>query len=218
MIRHYWDEKQLLFLKKHAKGKPFKELTGLFNAAFSLNLTPSQVKSGCGYHGIKTGMRGKGVRERILPVGSERVLDRRCGYTHVKASMEDRRGAKGGCRGTWILKHHLIWESVNGPKPAHHLIIFADQNKHNVAIENLLLVSKREYFYMIKNGLLTNNTELTRINHAFAKHRLAIVDAVDRLTGNAGHKKHYTANDAYRRYKGRHANNTGAGLNVRRGG
>jgi hypothetical protein len=192
------------FLKKNAKGKSFKELTALFNKTFSLSLTEEQVKSGCYYHGIKTGYRkdkgfqwGNSAEKRILPVGTEKVKNRRYGETYVKVSMKGRNRKDGGWQGTWVLKHYLIWESVNGPKPAHHLIIFADQNKSNFAIENLLLVSKREYFYMIKNGLLTNNTELTRTNLAIAKHKLAIIGAVERLVG---HKRHYAVADKYRRY------------------
>jgi hypothetical protein len=38
------------------------------------------------------------------------------------------------------------------------------------------------FFYMAKYGLLTGSAELTRANHAIAKHALAIADAVRRLT------------------------------------
>lgn len=55
MKRHCWSEKELAFLKKNAKGKPFKDLALMLNEAFSLSLTTKQVKSRSHYYGIKTG-------------------------------------------------------------------------------------------------------------------------------------------------------------------
>jgi hypothetical protein len=38
----------------------------------------------------------------------------------------------------------ILWEEVNGPIPARHKVIFVDNNKQNVVIDNLLLVTFEE--------------------------------------------------------------------------
>ena len=54
---------------------------------------------------------------------------------------------------TWKLKHHLIWEEANGPIPAGHIIAFTDGNSHNLALDNLILLSYSERGYMAQSGL-----------------------------------------------------------------
>ena len=44
----------------------------------------------------------------------------------------------------WEYKHELIWIKAHGPISEKHCIIFADSNKLNLSIDNLLLVSKVE--------------------------------------------------------------------------
>ncbi len=56
------------------------------------------------------------------------------------------------------------------------MVIFADGNKKNFNIENLILVSRKELAVLNKNKLLRDNAELTNIGIAIAKIKIAIAD------------------------------------------
>jgi hypothetical protein len=62
------------------------------------------------------------------------------GYTYVKIADND-----------WRLKHRVIYENVNGPIPADHLVVFKDNNLLNFDINNLELISKSEN--MLRNTI-----------------------------------------------------------------
>ena len=82
--------------------------------------------------------------------------------------------------GMKVYLHRRIWEKNHGSIPKGHIVIFADSNRENYEIENLLLVSYREMAVMRQNGLLFDTIEKTKLGHVIAKHRLAIIDAIDR--------------------------------------
>ena len=95
---------------------------------------------------------------------SERVD--RDGYTYIKLTNNKK----------WKLKHRWIWEQKYGEIPADYVIIFADGNKKNCNIENLILVARKELAVLKKNKLLRNNAELTNIGIAIAKIKIIIAD------------------------------------------
>jgi hypothetical protein len=74
----------------------------------------------------------------IKKVGAERIDYE--GYTYVKLADAD-----------WVLKHRHIWEQVNGPVLANHVVIFKDNNMHNFDINNLQMISKKEN--MLRNTI-----------------------------------------------------------------
>lgn len=49
----------------------------------------------------------------------------------------------------------------NGPIPKGCAILFKDQNKLNVSLDNLSLVSRKELIRLTKNNLLFSDPELT---------------------------------------------------------
>lgn len=66
------------------------------------------------------------------PVGSERItVD---GYLERKVADPKK----------WKGLHIILWEEVNGPVPPRHKVIFLDNNKLNVSIDNLLCVSNED--------------------------------------------------------------------------
>lgn len=73
---------------------------------------------------------------RWVPIGTEKVN----GYGYLERKVtesEDRRIA-------WQPVHKLNWESVNGPVPRGHILVFRDGNKSNVDMANLELVTRTE--------------------------------------------------------------------------
>ncbi len=84
------------------------------------------------------------------------------GYLYVKVC--DGRGNKN-----WKPKHVYIYEQNYGPIPKNHKVIFADGNRFNFDIDNLVLVSNAQELIMNRNKLRFENKELTKTGAIIAK-------------------------------------------------
>lgn len=91
------------------------------------------------------------------PVGTERINGD--GYCEIKVA-EPR---------TWRGKHVLVWESLHGPVPPGHVVIFADRDRRNFAPKNLLCLSRAELAVMNKRRLITTCTEATVVGRTVAR-------------------------------------------------
>lgn len=173
------------FISGNIVGRRYRDLTEMFNARFGMELKISTMISLASRHGFRNerdcrfntgweptqfkkghvpankGKKGVGgwaptqfkkghKPANYKPVGTERVNTD--GYVEIK--IADPR--------TWKGKHKIIWEAANGPVPPGHVLIFADGNKLNVTLENLLLITRRELAVMNKKGLIANKAELTK--------------------------------------------------------
>ena len=104
-------------------------------------------------NGFKKGNRTWHTKELY----SER-LDKE-GYTIIKIAEPNE----------WMRKHRWIWEQKYGEIPENHVIIFADGNKENFDIENLILVSRAELAILVRCRLISSISELTKSGVAVAK-------------------------------------------------
>jgi len=94
------------------------------------------VKGVC-YEGCKPTQFKPGQKSHTwMPLGSERLSKE--GYLQRK--MTD----TGVTRRDYVAVHRLIWIEHYGPIPTGHRIAFKDQDKKNIVIENLELVSPAE--------------------------------------------------------------------------
>lgn len=180
------------FLREVTSGKTYKEITEIFNKKFNLNVTAEKIKSllsrkkictgtkGClykkgsipwnkgkkGYMGANRTSFKKGHKPKNWrPVGSERVD--KDGYTLIKIA-EPRK---------WALKHRIIWEEHYKKKvPRGSAIIFADGDKSNFNIENLVCVSRKELRVLNKCSLIKNEAELTKTGLNIAKIRIKLAE------------------------------------------
>lgn len=84
------------------------------------------------------------------------------GYVCVKVC--DGKGNKN-----WIPKQRVIYEQHHGPIPTDHKVIFADGDRFNFDIDNLILVSNAEEFIMNQKGLRHNDKDLTKTGSLIAK-------------------------------------------------
>jgi len=188
IVKHSYSPEQIAFLKENVYGHSRKEITSMFNTHFGLELGDNQITAFIKNHHLKTGLDGrfpkgstpfnkgkKGVGGweptqfkqgnrpyNYKPVGTERINTE--GYVDIK--IADPR--------TWKQKHIIIWEEANGLVPAGFVLIFADSNRLNVTLENLLMVSRSELAIMNKRGLITNNYELTKTGIVIADIHLKI--------------------------------------------
>ena len=186
---HKFTEEQIKFIREIAPGRYAVEITEMVNNRFNLELKVSQIETCKRNHKIRSGIdsrfqkgmipanKGKKgymspeqyekckatmfkkgqVPQNHKPVGSERI-DRE-GYVLVKVAEPNK----------WRPKHRVLWEKVNGPIPEKHRLIFADGNRQNIALDNLILVSYAQSFIMNQKNLFKNDKELTKAGVAVAK-------------------------------------------------
>ena len=90
-------------------------------------------------------------------VGEERID--KYGYVQIKVAEPN----------VWDLKHRVIYREHYGEIPDGHNIIFADGNKMNFDIDNLIAVSKSEMLILNNNNLRFEDKELTKVGVNIAK-------------------------------------------------
>jgi hypothetical protein len=194
---HRYTAAEIRFLEKKVAGRSYAELTDLFNRRFGLDFTvkcigstldrlgltngrdgrfppghvpPNKGKKGCCPAGSEKGWFKPGNRPQTWkPVGTERVNGD--GYIDVRI-----RNPSGKRWKNWKAKHRIIWEKAYGKIPRGHIVIFADGDKRNFALDNLLLVFRREHGVMNRWNLRAPHGDLTRIGKTVADIKMLIAD------------------------------------------
>jgi hypothetical protein len=92
-------------------------------------------KGWCGEGCEATQFKKGQVPHTWKPLGTERV----CRDGYLERKITDLQGVKN-----YRSVHLIEWESVNGPLPPGHAVIFIDGNKRNFALDNLELVTRAE--------------------------------------------------------------------------
>lgn len=188
---HIWSNEEKEYLKKITPGHHYEEILSNMNKKFNYNFNIEQIKGAIARYKLNTGFNGRFEKghtpankgKRIIvdgtkktwfkkghipankkPVGTEIVNTD--GYTLVKIAEPSE----------WKLKQQLIWEKHNGPIPKGHIVIFADRDKRNFSIDNLVLVSHRQLLIMNKNNLIKNNSDVTKSGLVLANLIIKISD------------------------------------------
>lgn len=151
----------LNFLKKH-ETTPRKELTDIFNAKFSTNVTSGALEQKCRKIGLvcpNSGCYKKGniplnkgkkgfmkanatsfkrgnIPPNIKKVGSIVKVKDKSGYLYLRIKIAE--------PNKWQMLHAYIWEQKHGKIPKGHCVIFKDKNTLNLSLDNLMLVSRSE--------------------------------------------------------------------------
>ena len=108
----------------------------------------------------KTTFKKGNIPPNRSEIGQERTTQD--GYTEVK--IQD-----GALNKNWVLKHRYIYEQHYGKIPDGYNVMFADKNRQNFDIDNLILVSKHEDLIMNNKKLIYEDKELTKSGHLVAK-------------------------------------------------
>ncbi len=149
-----YSEEEKLFIKNNYKGISSQELADRFNAFFNKNITSRQMHWYKKSHGLRSGVKTcfvKGEKpHNYKPIGSEFIC--KDGYTFVKVADPN----------TWVHKQLYIYEKHYGKIPKNHSVIFADGNKNNFKLENLLLVETKEKLMMKNKHLIFDDKDLTK--------------------------------------------------------
>jgi hypothetical protein len=173
------------FLKGIVKGRSHAEITGMFNKKFGFTIGVKAMGSLLKKHNLENGRdsrfrpgnvpTNKGKKgycppgsekgwfkpgqkpHNTMPLGSERVTV--YGYVEVKYSEKS-----GPMKNRWKGKQVLMWEKANGPVPKGHVVVFADGNRRNFKLSNLVLVSRKELAVLNHmNNLASKNEDITKI-------------------------------------------------------
>jgi len=155
------------FIKDNVKKKNNSELAESIVEQFGLHYTAGHIK----YIRLCYGIKSTSGR-KYLPVGSQRTNNH--GYTIIKISET------GKFSEDWKFKHHFVWEQANGPIPEGYYLLFADQNRDNCELNNLLLVSRSELSQLNKHRLIFDNKECTKTGLMIVRHKAALNKAIKR--------------------------------------
>ena len=184
---HIYTDDEKEFLREFVPGHSHKEIRDAFEEKFRWPISLCQVKSSIKRYGLNTGRKGyfkkghvpynKGKKMPIeiyekcnstmfkkgqmpvnyRPVGSERInVD---GYIEVKIKEPS----------TWKLKHIVVYEEQYGKIPKGHVVIFLNGNKLDTDISNLKLIKRSELLIMNRNGLISDNSEVTMVSTNLAR-------------------------------------------------
>ena len=186
-MAHNYTEEQREFINQNYPGIKTAELAQKFNARFGTSLSRNQIKSYLSNHDLHNGVvcrfekghvpanKGKKMSADVYaraaatmfkkghipanhkPVGSERV-DAKDGYHLIKVAEPN----------VWRLKHVVLWEQHNGPVPRGFKVIFANQNRDDIRIENLLLASDAQMAVVNKRKLLHSDADITKASLSLA--------------------------------------------------
>lgn len=188
---HRYSEEQKEFIITNNYGKYSKELAEMFNKNFNTNITAKEIAYFRRNNKLNSGLTGyfkkgnvahnKGKKQieymsqesiertketrfkkgnkpkNYRPVGSERIT--KDGYIEVKVADPNK----------WETKNKIIYKQYFGDIPEGHKIIYADGNKLNNDINNLILVSDNEELIMNRYRLRTEDIELTKTGYLIAK-------------------------------------------------
>nr|DAD68381.1 MAG TPA: HNH endonuclease [Siphoviridae sp. ctTic26] len=174
-VKRYTKE-ELDFIRKVTPGRHYHEIVEMFNKKFDFQINTKKLKETLKNHRISTGLTGRFEKGHVpynkgkkFPGTGNRTTFRKGATPHNKMKVgEDAITTDGYVKtkiaepDVWEYKHKLIWVEANGPIPEKHSIIFADGNKLNLSIDNLLLVSKAELLMLNRKKLISENSELTK--------------------------------------------------------
>lgn len=198
-----WTDKEKEYLKEISKKYTTSESIELMNEKFSYNFTRGQIKRAKIKYGIKSninivvGVKGnkpfnKGLKQSEYM--SQRAIEKcksarfKKGHIpwHTKKVGTERRDKDGYTviktkEGNWEFKHRYIWEQEFGKIPSGYLLLFADGNKENITLENLIMISRKELLTMNAKKLIFNDAELTKTGLLMANLYIKMSDGKRKL-------------------------------------
>lgn len=184
MARHIWTEEEVEFIREIYPYHENKEISKMVKDKFGFEVSAGNLlnirhkhkfpkkaipNSGCYRKGDVPWNKGRKMPEETKkklektwfkkgqtthnhrPLGSTRItVD---GYTEIKIAEPNR----------WALYHRYLYEKAHGEKlKKNEAVIFADGDKTNFDIDNLVKVSRANLLYLNNNGLIFDDPDLTK--------------------------------------------------------
>lgn len=157
------------FIKQNYQNKLTSELTKMFNEKFKRKVSDETIRNYKRHNGLRNNINTRFTKKQKAhnhkPVGSE-FISKNDGYTYVKIAEPNK----------WDLKQRVIYKQVYGDIPSDKSIVFADQNKQNFELDNLVLVDR-------KVKLVAKNKKLFFDNKNLTKTGLLIAEVISKASG-----------------------------------
>lgn len=159
MSRSKFDYIEQQFISENVFGRTTKELTKLFNNKFNKNISENTIRNYKKTNKLRSDINTKFKKNHVphnkKNNGEEFISSD--GYTFIKIKNK------------WIYKHRYIYEKYHGKIPDDYSVIFADQDKGNFNLENLILVRKKDKLVAKNKHLFFHDEELTKTGLLIAK-------------------------------------------------
>jgi len=136
-------------LEEHSPTKTSKELSELMFIHLGITMSAKHIKNAK----KNLGMCDLSKLNNKRPLYSEATNDKNKGFIKIKIKESGTRNEQ------WLLKHRWVWEQSNGPIPPGHRIIFADGNKRNFKLDNLMCVSRSVCAYLNTKKILSSSID-----------------------------------------------------------
>lgn len=165
MSKKLFTQEEADFIKKHIVNYTTQETADLVNKHFGKNYTALQITRFKQYRKLVSGFYGckKGTLPvNTVPIGTETLT--KDGYVIVKVDNKPK-----GNRKNWKCKHRLLWEQHYGKIPDGYVVVFADQDKTNFELDNLILVERSALLTARTQHIIFSNPELTKTGLLVAK-------------------------------------------------
>ena len=198
----------LEYVKSIAQGKGNKELAELVNRKFGEGtITEKQMKTFKKNHKISSGLTGHFSKGHIpqnkgktwdeqgiskekqkkmlkttykkgnIPPNTKKVGE----YSHTTDGYLIRKVQETGTqREKWEFVHLAVWEEHNGPVPEGCMITFADGNKDNCDISNLILETRAQHGVKNRWNIHGYDAESEKIANQIADLKMAVTSAKKR--------------------------------------
>jgi hypothetical protein len=203
--------RHIRFLKGIVRGRSYAEITGIFNKEFGFAISVEAMGTLLNKHKLKNGRDcrikpgsvpyNKG-RKGYCPPGSEKgwfkpgqapvnTMPLRSERVNADGYVEVKYAEKSGPpKNRWKGKHIIIWEKAHGPVPKSHAVIFADGNRRNLKLKNLVLVSRKELAVLNHAGMLASkNADIAKVSVNIARLKVLISGRKRGTLETRGNKK-----------------------------
>lgn len=153
-MRNRFNKEEKQFIFDNYKGITTQELTKMFNERFNKNIPSKKIRYYKKRHKLCSGVDTtfkKGVSPHNTKEVGYEFYNEGQGYIFIKTD-----------KGNWVSKQRYIWEQHYGKIPNGYCVVFANQDRNDFSLENLILVRNKDLMVAKNRKLLTNDKELTK--------------------------------------------------------